>query len=528
MHDVFGGQLRIGPRRLLPVGDVFQPEQPEHLALDGGRSVRIVGVVQLVIEGEARARRPVPLRQLFDSGPHLFAQLFRLVQIAGGRSQLPELFVNLLQVGGGALDDDRNVQRPQRVRQIARVVGDDHQVGLVGGDGLHVGLPAAQVGDRNPLREVGLVVHRRHLAARPDGEQHFGGGGGQGNNRLRPFRQSDRKTGPRHGHRKIGFRRRRILPGRSLPGRGEGFAHQPHQIHQAGTPAVGQFGVQPDDAAVAHRADGAPSVPGGDCLGGGPAGFFVATEENHIGILFHDVFGGQLRVVAFRRQQRIGDVHQSENGHRLALHRLGRDRKQPFVQLVVVGAIFPRGPEPFAQSVYFFPHPVAEGHRLRFMAGGDPQLQHLVVGLVDAGGGTLDDDRDAHLFQGFPETARIVGDYRQIRLVGGDGLRLGVQAVQVGGGRLGGKVGMAVHRRHLAARSDGEQNFGGGGGQGNDRLRRLLQVNAEPHPFQGGWKVGEGGGDGSAVGSPVRGRGRRCRLGRGRGSQIHQGGVGFR
>src|SRR5690606_23934290 len=119
-------------------GDGAQAEHGVDLAEVGVVGDGVVGVVQLVVV----AQRGVPVGQVSDDrvdlGAHGRDQRRRLGQVAGGRAELFELGVGVVEGAGGGQDQRLDARSPQTRHQVAGVgVGDD-QVGVVAEHGLHV------------------------------------------------------------------------------------------------------------------------------------------------------------------------------------------------------------------------------------------------------------------------------------------------------------------------------------------------------------------------------------------------------
>ena len=179
-HDVLGRELRIARARALGlIGDVRQAELAEEIADERIGGQRVVGVVELVVVGHARAG----VTDIGHHRRHLRLQVvdlrLRLGRVPGHLARLQQLGIHVIDRGGGGLHQRRDVELVERLLEIARIVGVDHEVRLIRGDGLHVGLVGGDVGRRRLGRVVGVAVHGGHLIAGADGEQHLGGGGRQ-------------------------------------------------------------------------------------------------------------------------------------------------------------------------------------------------------------------------------------------------------------------------------------------------------------------------------------------------------------
>jgi len=128
-----------------------------------------------VVVGQ-RPLGPLGGGELFDLGPHGRRHLPGLGHVAGGLAELVELGVGVVQLGRRRLLQDRDAQLVEAGLQLPGIVGVDHQVGLVAGDGLDVRLVGRELGLGGLGRVVGVAVDGHHLAAGADGEQHLGRG----------------------------------------------------------------------------------------------------------------------------------------------------------------------------------------------------------------------------------------------------------------------------------------------------------------------------------------------------------------
>ena len=94
--------------------------------------------------------------------------------MAGRHTELLDLQVAVVEVLGGRLDQDGEVQRLQPVHEATRVFGGDDEIWAVAGDRLDVGLEAGELGPGRARRVVRLVVHGGDLGSGADREQHLG------------------------------------------------------------------------------------------------------------------------------------------------------------------------------------------------------------------------------------------------------------------------------------------------------------------------------------------------------------------
>ena len=177
VHQVLVAELRVAPSAAVGVGGighVDEAEQPVHLPDERAAGDRVEGVVELVEVADA-GRVGGGRHQLGDLGLHVGHQRGGLVFLPGHRSELLDLEVHVVEHDGGVVGPHLDVQRFEAGDQIG--VGlQQHQVGVVRGDGLHVGVPAVEVGYGRLLRVVGELVDGHHLVARADGEHHLGSG----------------------------------------------------------------------------------------------------------------------------------------------------------------------------------------------------------------------------------------------------------------------------------------------------------------------------------------------------------------
>jgi hypothetical protein len=96
------------------------------------------------------------------------------------------------------------------------------------------------------------------------------------------------------------------------------------------------------------------------------------------------------------------------------------------------------------------------------VAGGLADLLDLRVGVIDRGGGRLDQDRDAELGEARDQAPRVLRVDDQARVVLRDRLDVRANAGQAGLGDAGRVVGRLVHGDDLLASADRVQVLGGG------------------------------------------------------------------
>jgi hypothetical protein len=105
--------------------------------------------------------------------------------VAGRVAERLELLVAVVQGGGRAQVQGRDVEGAQGVDDPVHVVAEHDEVGLVTGDGLGVGRERRQVGDRRVGGVVRGGVDGLDLRAGADREEHLGGRGRQRDDVLR-------------------------------------------------------------------------------------------------------------------------------------------------------------------------------------------------------------------------------------------------------------------------------------------------------------------------------------------------------
>ncbi len=226
LDDVLLRQLRVAAAvRVGLVGDVLEAEQRVHLADERLRRDREEGVVELVVVGQGRRPRRQSLDDGVDLRLHLPDQLRGLTDVAGGHTELLELLVHVVEGRRRGEREHGDVELPEAGRQAGGVVGDDHQVRLLGRDRLDVRLERREVRDRRVGRVVRVAVDRGHLRAGADGVEHLGRRRRERDDRPGLLVQRDAAVGRGDGDREGagGGRRRRLCGGRGGrggPGRG--------------------------------------------------------------------------------------------------------------------------------------------------------------------------------------------------------------------------------------------------------------------------------------------------------------------
>src|SRR3954454_13151228 len=186
LDDVLGRQLRIAAVGALGgVRDVLETEQAVEAADEGLARRGVVVLLELVVDAQL-------LRGLRDRGdggrdPLLdgLGLLRGLGLVPRGLPQGAELRVALVERLRRGQQKRRDLELGQRADDAVLVVGDDDEVGVVAGDGLGVRLVAGELGRRDALRVVRLVVDGDDLGAGADRPEDLGVGRGQGDDALR-------------------------------------------------------------------------------------------------------------------------------------------------------------------------------------------------------------------------------------------------------------------------------------------------------------------------------------------------------
>jgi hypothetical protein len=105
------------------------------------------------------------------------------------------------------------------------------------------------------------------------------------------------------------------------------------------------------------------------------------------------------------------------------------------------------------------------------VAGGLAHLQHLVVGALDVGGCLQQEHLDADLLQRGGGRLVVTGQQDEVRVVGRDGLHVGLERAEVGHGGLGREARVVVDGDDGVAGTDGVEHLGAGRGHRDDPLR---------------------------------------------------------
>src|SRR5437660_11863598 len=93
--------------------------------------------------------------------------------MAGGRAELLDLDVGVVEVFGRGLDQDRNVKCLHAVYQARCILRGDNEIRGEGGDGLDVWRETGQLSLGSSRGVVRLVVDRDDLRPRAQREQHL-------------------------------------------------------------------------------------------------------------------------------------------------------------------------------------------------------------------------------------------------------------------------------------------------------------------------------------------------------------------
>jgi hypothetical protein len=169
--DVLGRELRVPGAGVGAVGDVPQAEEAVDRARERPRGSRVEVRIHLVVDGAptgACARRRGEAR---DPRAHAGDERARAGAAAGRQTELADLRVRRREGPCRQLEQDGDVQAPQRGHEPVGVEAGHHEVGAVAGDRLCVRREAGELRPRRAARKVGLIVDGDHLATGADGEQ---------------------------------------------------------------------------------------------------------------------------------------------------------------------------------------------------------------------------------------------------------------------------------------------------------------------------------------------------------------------
>ena len=204
-----------------------EAHQRVQLADEGRGRHRVIGVVELVVEGQRRVGRLDRSDDRLDVPSHLLDEGRRLRRVARREPQLVDLLVDDVEAGSGVLLQRGDADTFEGFAEVARLRRVDDQIGLVGGDRLHVRLEPGEFGHRRLGRVVGLVVDGLDLVAGSDREQHLGRRRGEGHDALGTA--LERHVAVRRGDRDGELRGRRRSLRRCLGRRGLPAGHEEEQ-----------------------------------------------------------------------------------------------------------------------------------------------------------------------------------------------------------------------------------------------------------------------------------------------------------
>jgi hypothetical protein len=195
VDDELRRELRVAAAVVGSVGDVAEPHERVQLADEGRRGRREIRRVQLVVVRRRRLEDGKRRGDLLDLESHRLGEAGRLLEVARGLPELVDLPVRVVERHRGGLQQDRDVQRLQRVEDLSVVFRRDHQIRFVGCDGLDVRLEPGEIGGGGLRRVVRLIVDRGDLITGADGEQHLRCGRRDRHDRVGALGDLDRPVG---------------------------------------------------------------------------------------------------------------------------------------------------------------------------------------------------------------------------------------------------------------------------------------------------------------------------------------------